>query len=69
PSPNAGRHNCGPWWENETDWHRRWKSLFPKAWLWASHVAPDGEIDRADIKTPNGIVIEVKHCPSRSCRT
>ncbi|WP_287302509.1 hypothetical protein [Mesorhizobium sp.] len=26
-----------------------------------SHIAPDGEIHRADIKTPSGIVIEVQH--------
>ena len=26
-----------------------------------SHVASDGEIHRADIKTPTGIVIEVQH--------
>lgn len=56
-----GRRNCDPWWENETDWHRSWKSLFPFEWLEVSHVAPDGEIHRADIKTPNGIVVEVQH--------
>jgi hypothetical protein len=26
-----------------------------------SHVAPDGEIHRADIKTPTGIYVEVQH--------
>jgi hypothetical protein len=26
-----------------------------------SHVAPDGEIHRADIKTPTGIVVEIQH--------
>ena len=26
-----------------------------------SHTAPDGEVHRADIKTPTGIVIEVQH--------
>lgn len=56
-----GRRNCDPWWENETPWHRSWKGLFPDAWLEVSHVAPDGEVHRADIKTPKGIVVEVQH--------
>ncbi len=58
---HEGRRDCDSWWENETEWHRHWKSQFPKDWLEVSHVAPDGEIHRADIKTPNGIVIEVQH--------
>jgi len=53
--------DCDPWWENETQWHRDWKNLFPLACREASHTAPDGEIHRADIKTPTGIVIEVQH--------
>ncbi|MGH7024220.1 MAG: competence protein CoiA [Caulobacteraceae bacterium] len=58
---HAGRRNCDPWWENETDWHRAWKNLFPEQCREISHTAPDGEIHRADIKTPTGIVIEVQH--------
>jgi hypothetical protein len=58
---HAGRRDCDPWWENETEWHRAWKSLFPPECREISHVAPDGEIHRADIKTPTGIVIEVQH--------
>ncbi len=58
---HEGRHDCDPWWENETEWHRQWKARFPKECLEVSHLAPDGEIHRADIKTPNGIVIEVQH--------
>lgn len=27
---HAGRRNCDPWWENETEWHREWKNLFPR---------------------------------------
>ena len=57
---NASR-NCDPWWENETAWHREWKSHFPEECREVSHTAPDGEIHRADIKTPTGIVIEVQH--------
>jgi len=56
-----GRRNCDPWWENETQWHRAWKSQFPVECREVVHVADDGEIHRADIKTPTGIVIEVQH--------
>lgn len=58
---HLGHRNCDPWWENETDWHRSWKNLFPMEWLEVSHLAPDGEMHRADIKTPNGIVVEIQH--------
>jgi competence protein CoiA len=58
---HTGSRNCDPWWENETSWHREWKNLFPEDCREISHTAPDGEIHRADIKTPTGIVIEVQH--------
>lgn len=58
---HASRRDCDPWWENETPWHRAWKALFPESCREISHVAPNGEIHRADIKTPAGIVIEVQH--------
>jgi competence protein CoiA len=58
---HSGRRNCDPWWENETPWHREWKSRFPEHFREVSHTAPDGEIHRADLKTQNGIVIEVQH--------
>lgn len=58
---HRGQRNCDPWWENETEWHRAWKDLFPEACREISHVAPDGEVHRADIKTPTGIVIEIQH--------
>ena len=58
---HAARRNCDPWWENETEWHREWKGLFPEECREVSHTAPDGEVHRADIKTPTGIVIEVQH--------
>ena len=53
--------DCDPWWENETQWHRNWKNLFPIECREVSHIASDGEIHRADINTPTGIVIEVQH--------
>ncbi|WP_197540924.1 CoiA-like domain protein [Candidatus Filomicrobium marinum] len=58
---HRGRRNCDPWWENETEWHRGWKNLFPESCREIAHTAPDGEIHRADIKTPTGIYIEVQH--------
>ena len=58
---HAGRRNCDPWWENETPWHRGWKELFPEDCREVSHTATDGEIHRADIRTPTGIYIEVQH--------
>lgn len=53
--------DCDPWWENETPWHRDWKNLFPIECREVSHTAADGEIHRADVKTPTGIVVELQH--------
>jgi len=58
---HQGRRNCDPWWENESEWHRRWKCCFPSACREVTHLAPDGEIHRSDIRTPGGIFIEVQH--------
>lgn len=58
---HEGRRDCDPWWENETNWHREWKNMFPEVCREVSHTAPNGEIHRADIKTPTGIYIEVQH--------
>lgn len=58
---HAHAQNCDPWWENETQWHREWKSHFPPEHREVSHTADDGEIHRADVKTPTGIVIEFQH--------
>jgi competence protein CoiA len=58
---HAGRKNCDPWWESETEWHRQWKSLFPPVHREVSYTAPDGEIHRADVVTQSGIVIEFQH--------
>ncbi|MGO7542386.1 competence protein CoiA [Rhizobium ruizarguesonis] len=58
---HASRRECDPWWENETEWHREWKNLFPAECREQTRIAPDGEIHRADIITPTGIVIEIQH--------
>lgn len=58
---HARRPNCDPWWENETIWHREWKALFPEECREIHHVASDGEIHRADVKTATGIYVEIQH--------
>ncbi len=58
---HAGRRNCDPWRENETPWHREWKNRYPAECREVSYTAPDGEVHRADIVTPTGIVVEVQH--------
>lgn len=55
--------NCDRWWENETDWHRPWKSHFPEDWREILHISPSGEKHIADVKTPNGTVFEFQNSP------
>ena len=51
--------DCDNWHEPETEWHLKWKSLFPKE----SVEVTRGENNqhRADILTENGVVIELQH--------
>lgn len=55
-------HNCDPWWENETEWHRTWKNKFPIEWQ--EFIISDeltGEKHIADVRTSHGLVIEFQH--------
>ena len=53
---------CDPWWENETEWHREWKSHFPEDWREVVQFDPDtGEKHVADVRTASGLVIELQH--------
>jgi len=53
---------CDHWWENETEWHRNWKASFPIGWQEIRHEdTRTNEIHIADVKTPNGVVIEFQH--------
>jgi len=52
---------CDIWWENETEWHRAWKSQFPVEWQEIVHQAESGEKHVADVKTDQGFVIEFQH--------
>lgn len=64
---HKGKRNCDPWWENETEWHRTWKDQFPKDWQEAPHTDEStGEKHFADVKTPQGWVLEFQHSPIKS---
>jgi competence protein CoiA len=57
------RH-CDPWWEGETEWHRTWKAHFAQDEQEVIQRDPTtGEIHIADIKTANGVVIELQNSP------
>ena len=58
---HKGRRNCDAWWENETEWHRAWKNLFPTDWQEIVHRADDGEKHIADVQTEDGWTIEFQH--------
>ena len=58
---HKGKRSCDPWWEPETLWHRTWKNLFPAEWQEVPMRAPDGELHIADVRTPQGLVIEFQH--------
>jgi hypothetical protein len=55
--PGAFKHH----WEPETEWHRAWKNAFPEDCQEIPHRAPDGELHIADVKTPQGRVLEFQH--------
>lgn len=59
---HKGQRNCDPWWENETQWHRDWKSSFPELWREViRHDDRTGEKHIADIRTEHALTIEFQH--------
>ncbi|WP_233417046.1 competence protein CoiA [Halovulum marinum] len=58
---HKGRCHCDPWWENETEWHRRWKGQFPAEWQEIPLRDAYGELHIADLRTPSGRVVELQH--------
>lgn len=52
--------NCDPWKEHETEWHRNWKAKFPSDWQEVI-IEKEGEKHIADIRTPDGIIIEFQN--------
>jgi competence protein CoiA len=54
--------NCDAWWENETEWHRQWKSNFPDTWQEViMHDEQTKEKHIADVRTDHGLVVEFQH--------
>ena len=50
------------WWETETEWHRKWKDLFPQECQEViKYDDVSGEKHIADVYTKDGIVIEFQH--------
>lgn len=58
---HSGTRMCDPWWENETEWHRKWKEYFPIDWQERVQFAEDGEKHIADVKTGRDWVLEFQH--------
>jgi competence protein CoiA len=58
---HRGQRHCDHWWENETEWHREWKNRFPTEWQEVPARDEHGELHIADIKTPNGLVVEFQY--------
>ncbi|WP_428249827.1 competence protein CoiA [Ferrovibrio sp.] len=58
------KFSCDPWWENETEWHRRWKNQFPAEWQEVVHFdVRAGERHIADVKCSSGLVVEFQNSP------
>ena len=56
--------DCDSWYEPTTQWHLDWQNQFPIEYQEISQVDNQtGEIHRADIKLPNGTVVEVQNSP------
>lgn len=58
---HKGVLHCDPWWENETHWHREWKSNFPIEQQEVIHYTENGEKHVADVKTKQEWVLEFQH--------
>ncbi|MBR2575000.1 MAG: hypothetical protein IKE14_11795 [Loktanella sp.] len=59
---HKGRLTCDPWWETETRWHRAWKNRFALSWQEVPLRSNEtGELHIADVRTPQGLVMEFQH--------
>ena len=52
---------CDMWWENESEWHRSWKDVFPDEWQEVVHIDSDGKIHRSDVTNSFGWILEFQH--------
>lgn len=59
---HIGRDLCDDWYQPKGPWHRFWQRFFPES-LREVPVERDGKKHIADIKTINGIVVEVQWSP------
>lgn len=58
------REHCDPWWENESEWHRRWKSYFPVAQQeFVLYDRMTGEKHVADVLSCRNVVLEFQSYP------
>ena len=58
--------HCDSWWENETLWHRDWKSFFPAPFREVSFYDENlKEYHRADVHTDAGVTIEFQNSSIR----
>lgn len=54
--------HCDAWWENESEWHKEWKAQFQEDLQEVvQYDQSTGERHIADIKTNQGLVIELQH--------
>jgi competence CoiA-like predicted nuclease len=54
---------CDSWHETETEWHRKWKDIFPKEWQ-EYIIEKNGKKHVADIYNPNSdLIIEFQNSP------
>lgn len=51
---------CDPWWEEESDWHKKWKNLVDEQFREVP-IEKNGVKHRADICLVSGIVVELQH--------
>ncbi|GHZ98469.1 CoiA-like domain protein [Vibrio cholerae] len=61
---HKNKHQCDPWWENESEWHRSWKGHFPvecQEIVFVNNQTNEKHI--ADVYSPTKIVIEIQSYP------
>ena len=59
---HSSKKHCDSWWENEGEWHRKWKNYFPEE---CQEIRMQDkkteEFHIADIQLKNGLVIELQN--------
>lgn len=59
---HKANRNGDPWWESETEWHRRWKDNYSEDWReFQLRDEATNEEHIADVRTNHGLVIEFQH--------